>query len=289
MKRAIVSLFVLVSVACGTAPGGAPLNEYQLKFKLIDTVGPPAFCDPDFYPLARVGGEQTSALTVYPQIRADAPLYAAIVVHEHLPAPPAELDDAQKLTLYRDFKKLRALVLEPASGGYSFDYTTADTLIHVEGTVSSSGTVSVTSKSPGARPNCPVCLAASTLISTPSGEVVVTSIQPGMLVWTLSTDGRRVAARVVEVGSTPVPPSHLMVHLTLADGRQVWASPGHRTADGRQLGSLAAGDVVDGSRVSGWELVPYASDRTYDLLPAGPTGLYWANGILLSSTLRDSV
>ena len=76
-----------------------------------------------------------------------------------------------------------------------------------------------------------------------------------------------------------------MVHLTLADGRQLWASPGHQTADGRPLGSLSVGDVVDGSRVSGWERVPYAGDRTYDLLPAGPTGFYWANGVLLRSTL----
>jgi hypothetical protein len=76
-----------------------------------------------------------------------------------------------------------------------------------------------------------------------------------------------------------------MVHLVLADGRDLLASPGHRTADGRPLGSLAAGDVLDGAKIIRWELVPYSHDRTYDLLPAGPTGSYWANGILLSSTL----
>jgi hypothetical protein len=76
-----------------------------------------------------------------------------------------------------------------------------------------------------------------------------------------------------------------MVHLVLADGRDLLASPGHRTTDGRPLGSLAAGDVLDGAKIIRWELVPYAHDRTYDLLPAGPTGSYWANGILLSSTL----
>jgi hypothetical protein len=42
---------------------------------------------------------------------------------------------------------------------------------------------------------------------------------------------------------------------------------------------------VDGSKVTLWELVPYQGSRTYDLLPAGATGQYWANGILLSSTL----
>jgi hypothetical protein len=76
-----------------------------------------------------------------------------------------------------------------------------------------------------------------------------------------------------------------MVHLVLADGRELLVSPGHRTADGRQLGLLAAGDALDGSTIVLWELVTYAGGRTYDLLPAGTTGTYWANGILLSSTL----
>jgi hypothetical protein len=83
----------------------------------------------------------------------------------------------------------------------------------------------------------------------------------------------------------PVPAGHLMVRLALADGRVLLASPGHRSADGRPLGTLAPGDRLDGSRIVAWELVPYGSDRTYDLLPAGPTGTYWANGVLLSSTL----
>jgi hypothetical protein len=82
-----------------------------------------------------------------------------------------------------------------------------------------------------------------------------------------------------------VPPEHMMVHLVLADGRDLLASPGHRTADGRTLGTLRAGDLVDGSIVVDWELVPYAGGRTYDILPAGATGDYWANGIDLSSTL----
>jgi hypothetical protein len=78
-----------------------------------------------------------------------------------------------------------------------------------------------------------------------------------------------------------------MVHLVLADGRELLASPGHRTADGRPLGLLVAGDALDGSTITRWELVPYAGDRTYDLLPAGGTGTYWANGILLASTLSS--
>ena len=81
------------------------------------------------------------------------------------------------------------------------------------------------------------------------------------------------------------PAGHRMVHLRVADGRELLASPGHRAASGRTLGSLAVGDLLDGSRVTHWELVAYDGDRTYDLLPGGPTGRYWANGILLASTL----
>jgi hypothetical protein len=30
----------------------------------------------------------------------------------------------------------------------------------------------------------------------------------------------------------------------------------------------------------------YGLPFTFDLLPSGPSGLYWANGVLLGSTLR---
>jgi hypothetical protein len=156
----------------------------------------------------------------------------------------------------------------------------------VAGTVRVDGVVTVSSRSATGAPNCPICLAASTLIATPSGPMHVTDVRVGTIVWTQAGDGTRVAAPVIEIGSTPVPPDHQMVHLVLADGREVRASPGHRTADGRPLGSLRVGEMVDGSAVSGWDLVPYAGGRTYDLLPAGGTGRYWANGIPLASTLR---
>jgi len=90
---------------------------------------------------------------------------------------------------------------------------------------------------------------------------------------------------VVEVGSMQAPAGHRMVHLVLADGRELLVSPGHKTADGRPAGTLRQGDELDGSTITFWELVPYTEGRTYDLLPSGATGRYWANGILLSSTL----
>jgi hypothetical protein len=292
--RIAVALLVLACAACGTitpapAPAvGTPLTVSQLKFKVMDSIGKPVYCDRDFYPIARQGGEEANAITQYPVIRADGEAYPAIVAHENLPA--GDLTDAQKLVLYRAWKLLQALSINLAEADYSFSYRTQSSngtasYLLVTGTVRVDGVVTVSSRTPTGPPPCPICLAAATLISTPSGDVRVTEVRVGMLVWTASADGARVAAPVLEIGSTQVPAGHQMVHVVVADGRELLASPGHRTADGRALGSLARGDVLDGSTITTWELVPYASDRTYDLLPAGPTGEYWANGIRLSSTL----
>ncbi|MHB8587295.1 MAG: Hint domain-containing protein [Candidatus Dormibacteraceae bacterium] len=297
MRRALAALVPalvpVLALACGSAalppaPVGSPLSITQLKFAVLDAVGAPVYCDPDFYPLAQAGGEQASAIAKYPVIRADSAVYASIVAHAHLPS--GDLTDAQQLVVYRAWKLLNALTLHQNGGDYSFSYrvlskTGAASYLMVAGTVRVDGVVTVSSRTPTGAPNCPICLAAATLISTPSGDVRVTEIKPGMMVWTTGADGARIAAPVLEVGSTRVPAGHLMVHLILSDGRELLASPGHRTADGRPLGSLAVKDLLDGSRITRWELVPYSGDRTYDILPAGPTGHYWANGILMSSTL----
>jgi len=293
MRLKLAVAIVLLAVACGSAGGaggavGSPLSVDQLKFKVIDAVGVPLFCDPDYYPIAHQGGEESNADTYYPQILADAELYAAIVAHEHLAS--GELDEAQKLTLYRAFKRLRALVLTQNSDSYTFEIRVQtkgpNTAVElVDGSVRVDGVVTITSRKSSGMPPCPICLAAGTLIATPSGAVRVTDLTPGMLVWTEAADGTRIAQPVAMVGSMEVPSGHVMVHLRLADGRELLVSPGHLTSDGRPLGSLGRGDALDGSTVTLWELVPYAGARTYDLLPAGPTGTYWANGILLSSTL----
>ena len=64
MRLRCIAILAFAAVACGTATPavGTPLTVSQLKFAVIDGVGPPAYCDPDFYPVARAGGEQASAL-----------------------------------------------------------------------------------------------------------------------------------------------------------------------------------------------------------------------------------
>lgn len=270
-------------------PTVAPLRLAGLRYALVDALGRPIFCDPDFYPVARADEAELAELR-YPAIRADAVTYQAITAHLGIGAV-AKPTAVQILAIYREWKMLRSLVLEPADTGYRFDYVAAaapgpNQGWHVSGTIGATGTISLERRDPSGPPPCPICLARGTAIATPNGPVAVENLRAGMIVWTADEAGARVAARVLLVGSTPVPPTHLVVHLVLADGRVIDASPGHPLPDGRTLADLRSGDLVDGALVVTAELVPYAGGATYDLLPDGPTGTYWANGILLASTLH---
>ena len=46
-----------------------------------------------------------------------------------------------------------------------------------------------------------------------------------------------------------------------------------------------AGDRLDGATIVAVLPVHLSDGGTYDLLPSGPTGDYWAGGVLLGSTL----
>jgi hypothetical protein len=91
---------------------------------------------------------------------------------------------------------------------------------------------------------------------------------------------------MIRISKTFVPANHQVVHLVLDDDREVWVSPGHPTAEGRGVGQLQVGDSLDGALLLAAEQAPYTGSATYDLLPAGETGFYWANGIMLASSLR---
>lgn len=267
-------------------PSPEPLTQTDLKYALLAKFPDFFFCDPDYYPIARAIDPAQLAQQNLPQVEADAEVFQSILRHNGL-AGLTTLTDQQKILIYTDFKKLRAIQLEPSAGGYSFAIQSssgkgAGTLN--SGTIDPSGDITVQSQTPTFA-TCPICLSAQTRIDTPRGPVPVTDLKVGDLVWTLDGRGERVAEPVLQVGSTPVPPTHQMVHLVLSDGRELWASPGHPTTDGRHLGDLAVGEVFDGARVTTAQLVPYGQTATYDLLPAGGTGYYWANGILLASTL----
>jgi hypothetical protein len=133
----------------------------------------------------------------------------------------------------------------------------------------------------------PICLSGETHIATPNGDILVKNMKGGEVVWSINAQGEKIAVPVLIASHSEAPLNHHVVHLVLADGRELFVSPGHPVADGRTAGSLAKGDTLDGSIVTKVELVPYNEPYTYDILPDSATGMYFANGILLQSTLHN--
>lgn len=132
----------------------------------------------------------------------------------------------------------------------------------------------------------PRCLPPEAAIAAPGGPILAANVRVGDVVWSLSAAGDRVASTVLFARSLAAPASHTMVRVRLADGRSMRASGAHPTSDGRALDTLREGDVVDGASVVGVETLRYEHARTFDLLPASDTGTYWADGILVASTIR---
>jgi hypothetical protein len=242
------------------------------------------FCDPDIYPVARADETQL-ALQHFDELQANTDEFQSILAHNGM-SGVTSFTDEQKLQIYRDHKKLAAMLFEPSGDKYQFQLRTADQQqgFAIKGLIDAAGNITVQEKTPTVA-TCPICLASWTSIDTPRGGVRVTDLNVGDLVWTVNAKGARVAAPILLVASVQVPPTHQMVHLELTDGRELWASAGHPTADGRTLGDLQVGEALDGGVVTLAERVPYGQPATYDLLPAGATGWYWADGILLGSTL----
>ncbi len=136
-----------------------------------------------------------------------------------------------------------------------------------------------------AQSNVTICLTPGALIATPNGDVRAMDLRPGMPVYSMDLEGNRVVAPVVMASRVTVPDTHTVCRVVLDDGRELYVSGVHPTADGRAIEDLATGDRLDGAGVETVERVAYTGGHTFDLLPGGDTGYYWANGILIGSTL----
>ena len=269
------------------APPGGP-GPTELRYRVLQEFPDFFFCDPDYYPVARAD-EMELARQSFPELQASTEEFTAILAHNNLSALTSFSSD-QQLLIYQEHKRLAALFFEPNETGYQFQLQVAGDGGEAElilGEIDMEGTITVQLRQPTVA-TCPICLALGTWIDTPMGPVAVEDLHPGQSVWTMDPSGRRVAAPVVRVGATVVPASHEAMHLVLDDGRELHVSPGHPTADGAPIGHLLNGDTLDGAVIVSAALYPYLDAATYDLLPAGDTGFYWANGILMGSTLWES-
>jgi hypothetical protein len=264
------------------------LSPTELKYRVLDQFPDFFFCDPDFYPIAR-DDEMVLALQRFSELQLNQEEFHAILERNGL-LGKTTFTDEEKLLIYGEHKKLNAIFFEVSGDRYRFQIQTGAEGQQgsvITGTIDANGSIEIQKQEPSF-PACPICLAAGTLIDTPRGRVAVEKLRIGDPVWTMNAAGERVPAEVLKLGRARVPSNHQVIHILLDDKRELWASPGHPTVDSQALGGLNVQDLLDGTHVILIERVPYAATSTYDLLPSGDTGFYWANGILIGSTLTRS-
>lgn len=273
------------STSAPTPTSSVSYSVYALKYRLIASFGQVFYCDPDFYPIGRPGEEEKNAAEQFPVIQANQPEFAAILRQLGLPNK-SSYSDQEKLLIYREHKRLdRAVQMATSGNDFSFTLRVGEGQgERIDGTITPSGAITVIQRQPSIN-TCPICLTKGTLIDTPVGRVPVEDIRAGTEVWTQDVNGGRSATAVRRVSKTPAPASFTVVTVILSDGRRISASPGHPTSNARALAEFRAGDTLDGTTVASVERRPYDGGFTYDLLPSGGTGTYWAGGILLKSTL----
>ena len=271
-----------ITVTNTTTTGAYTVSE--LKYKLLAAYPDYFWCDPDLYPIARSGVEQQNAIDQFAAIEANREEFTVILTHLNLPDKAGYTDD-EKLQIYREYKKLNGAVQVTATAsGYTFTIRVGQNQgENYQGTISASGLITVTATTPSIN-TCPICLAEGTLIDTPDGPVPVEKLQQGMMIYTQDDAGKKIAGVIMATASAQSPTSFQIIRIVLNDGRIVSASPGHPTTDGRTIGELKVGDTLDGGIIAAVTAVPY-NGYTFDILPEGGTGFYWANGILLKSTL----
>jgi len=263
------------------------LSPTELKYRVLEQFPDFFFCDPDFYPIARED-EMVLAQQHFPELQNNLEEFQTILSHNGL-SGATTFTNEQKLLIYREHKRLNAVTFDLTGEEFQFQIQTGlegQQGSFVTGAIDGNGSIDIQQRD-SSYPTCPICLAKGTLIDTPRGPVSVENLRVGDPVWTTNEAGERESAVILMVGSVRVPATHEVVHVILSDRRELRASPGHPLTDGRRLADLKVGDMLDGSRVLLVERLRYEGASTYDLLPSGATGSYWANGILMGSSIVE--
>ncbi len=133
------------------------------------------------------------------------------------------------------------------------------------------------------------CLALGTKISSLKGRIAVERLKKNDLVWTVDARGNKMLQPIIRIKKTYVGNSHIICSLFLSDKRQISVSPLHPLfSEQSAVKDLKKGDIYNDAMVIKNEIQFYRSFYTFDILPAGESGAYFANGILLGSTLFRS-
>jgi hypothetical protein len=294
MKYSLFLLAILIEAqTCNhtMTAGGGNMSSTQLKYKLIDSLGDVAFCDPDFFPIVRPGLEMRHAVQLFDSIKNNKDEFSAITLM--LKIDNENYSDSNKLEIYREYKRLSAITIKQDTSPFSFSINTRENnrmenMWHYEGTITTGGKIFISKKEPF-HLNCPICLPGNTLIKTPDGNVAVSNLKVGDEVVSFDDNNCSIIEKIVQTSKIPVAEFHELIQLQLNDGRLISASPGHPLTNGKSFEEIKIGDLVNGSIVKNINLIFSRELFTYDILPGGPTGFYVANGVEIGSTLKSLV
>jgi hypothetical protein len=124
----------------------------ELRYQLIGKFGQPEFCDPGCPSSCSIVGERQHAEEAFPQIRRQGEAFHVIAQHLGLGAV-REFSSEQKLTLYREYKRLICgISLERQGENRKFKLVANG--LRVEGIVDPKGEITATDKDPDGV-NCP--------------------------------------------------------------------------------------------------------------------------------------
>lgn len=133
------------------------------------------------------------------------------------------------------------------------------------------------------------CLPPQTQIASLQESISIADLLVGDSVLTLNKSGEEVMMPILFVHRVEVEADHQLLLLRLEDGRELSATPEHPDRFGRPLEVYEIGDNLDGSVIIEKRIIPYKREATWDILPAGETGAYQANGIWIGSTLKELI
>ncbi|MES0491265.1 MAG: Hint domain-containing protein [Leptospirales bacterium] len=124
------------------------------------------------------------------------------------------------------------------------------------------------------------CNSPQTKILTSIGYIAIVDLKVGDMVMTETNQ----FVPVLKISKVKATNHHVsLVHFD--NGSVVQISPTHPLADGRFMGQLKPGDKVGTMHVVSAQLIFYEYEYTYDILPDSPSANYYAEGILLKSTI----
>jgi hypothetical protein len=137
----------------------------------------------------------------------------------------------------------------------------------------------------GADGTCAYCRCTSpdTPIATASGNREIQELRVGDLVYSVHEQAIELVP-IKLVNRIPVIDHHVL-RVEFASGASFEMSATHPTASGKPLSAFGVGDELVGERIVSVTRIPYQHSHTYDILPDSDTGSYFADGVLVGSTL----